>query len=100
MSVFRAARSVSRPLRPAPAHARSFYSTFAALSDKTPLTHSRTTIMSTASTPASEYESARGKVYVVSETYPAERPYGVPAGAYPTSVPYASTDAKPTAQRS
>ncbi|KAI0058801.1 hypothetical protein BV25DRAFT_1909047 [Artomyces pyxidatus] len=96
-------RTLSQILRSAPAHTRSFYSPFAVLAEKSPLTNppaSASTVSSTGpSQEVYEHEHRSGTVYVVSEPDPSDRPYAVPAGAYPTSAPYVnfmSTEA-PTA---
>ncbi|THH21291.1 hypothetical protein EW146_g232 [Bondarzewia mesenterica] len=83
-------RTFSQTLRANTTQTRSFYSPFAVLSQGSP--------SPSTTTPSSSYEkqtdavleeehSAR-TVYVVSEPDPSDRPYTVPAGAYPTSLPY------------
>ncbi|KAI0043247.1 hypothetical protein FA95DRAFT_1609550 [Auriscalpium vulgare] len=88
MSLRTAARALARPLR---AHTRTFYSPFAALSPS-PSTPGPSPL-TTAPEPAPTEPTPT--VYVVSEPHPSERPYDVPAGAYPTSAPYAPLAAAP-----
>jgi len=92
-NLLRSSRVWSKSLKPAPAaRTRSFHSPFAVLN-----TQSATRTPSIASSvydkqvesgsePTLTYGGS--KTYVVSEPDPANAPYKVPAGAYPTSLPY------------
>ncbi|KAI0649429.1 hypothetical protein C8Q79DRAFT_950502 [Trametes meyenii] len=102
------ARTVSSASRSVPSTSRAFHSPFAVLStSQSPLT----TPPATSSTAGGFYEkqldyssdpfisSAGHRTYVVSEPDPANTPYQVPSGAYPTSAPYqnyARTEAIPS----
>ncbi|KAI0267711.1 hypothetical protein BC834DRAFT_968638 [Gloeopeniophorella convolvens] len=89
MSAIRAAastakhtRALAKPLR------RTFYSPFAALQGSALANTSSAPTAQPTDSPAHEHEHAARTVYVVSEPNAADFPYGVPAGAYPTSAPY------------
>ncbi|KAJ3716077.1 hypothetical protein C8R42DRAFT_679484 [Lentinula raphanica] len=91
-NILRLSRAWSKPLRSVSA-VRSFHSPFAVLGT----THSSPpSIASTVNTYEKQVDfspeplpSTGGQMtYVVSEPDPANTPYHVPAGAYPTSLPY------------
>ncbi|KDQ56961.1 hypothetical protein JAAARDRAFT_35560 [Jaapia argillacea MUCL 33604] len=104
MSAIRAfthhARSLSRARLPGPAAvtaARSFHSPFITLSDTSPLTlpPSPTSTVSSIYEKDAHHHTAEPQTshngtqtYVVSQPDPADTPYEVPSGAYPTSAPY------------
>ncbi|KAI0076215.1 hypothetical protein K474DRAFT_1663341 [Panus rudis PR-1116 ss-1] len=90
------ARSLSRTVQTRPiAHIRDFHSPFALLSSsESPLTSPPPPPQAALYEKQSEYSpeprvsSAGTQTYVVSDPDPANTPYEVPSGAYPTSAPY------------
>ena len=87
-------RAATKSVRVTPRFTRSFYSPFVALRDKTPTSAPSTAYTSTSTVDHGDLWAADSqndrKVYVVCEPHPSDRPYHVPAGAYPTSTPYTS----------
>lgn len=81
-------RSLSQKFRVNPPQTRSFYSPFAVLSQNSPSSSSTKPSYEKPTHDDFEVEHGAGTVYVVSEPDPSDRPYAVPAGAYPTSLPY------------
>ncbi|KAH9838593.1 uncharacterized protein C8Q71DRAFT_705178 [Rhodofomes roseus] len=111
MSAFRAlskhTRSLSRTIPARPAPARAFHSPFKVLANS-PLTSPPAPGSTVSpiyekqqdSSPDPRMSHAGTQTYVVSEPDPADTPYEVPSGAYPTSAPYhnfAQTGAPETA---
>ncbi|KAJ3480284.1 hypothetical protein NLI96_g8465 [Meripilus lineatus] len=108
-------RSMPRAMNPRagkPMNSRAFHSPFAVLSSSSsssPLTSPPAPQSNISSvfyekqvdvSPEPHYSSSGQRMYVVSEPDPANTPYQVPSGAYPTSAPYvnfAPTD--PPAQK-
>ncbi|KAL6302355.1 hypothetical protein BKA93DRAFT_793015 [Sparassis latifolia] len=93
MSAFRSIYKLSRTL---PSTVRAFHSPFASLSS--PLTSPRPPTANvsplyekqTEPSPEPQMSGAGTRTYVVSAPDPADTPYEVPSGAYPTSAPYQS----------
>lgn len=95
MAAFRAFSRLSRHsafILAAPRQTRAFRTPFAALEQtKTSPVETRPAAGSTAPTYEKQEEPTtdpKGATYVVSEPDPADAPYKVPSGAYPTSAPY------------
>ncbi|EIM90847.1 uncharacterized protein STEHIDRAFT_118082 [Stereum hirsutum FP-91666 SS1] len=86
MSAIRAAskhsRTISASLRGTSSQTRTFFSPFPA-ANKSPLA------ASSSASPATQADQP-STVYVVSQPDASERPYSVPAGAYPVSAPFSN----------
>jgi len=99
-SVLRTTAAARALTRTALRGTRAFHSPFAVLQDSAAATSAARANRTHPGASDYELEYAARTVYVVSEPDPADRPYAVPAGAYPVGVPYEAGSEAPASSPS